>query len=78
MQRMKRRSNKELKNFKIIKYHKEELAKEIKRKLKEGIITADDYGVIDTKMAEKYGLKSSTIFRANDLINTEIAGNIRH
>ena len=46
--------------------------------LSKGIITAEDYGVIDTKMAEKYGLKSSTIFRANDLINTEIAGNIRH
>ena len=46
--------------------------------LSKGIITAEDYGVIDTKMAEKYGLKSSTIFRANDLIYSETAGNIRH
>ena len=44
--------------------------------LKEGIITADDYGVIDTKMAEKYGLKSSTIFAEFDLISVENNGNI--
>ena len=27
------------------------------------VISADDYAKIDTKMTEKYGLKSSTIFR---------------
>ena len=31
--------------------------------LKKGLISDEDYAVIDTKMAEKYGLKSSTIFR---------------
>lgn len=31
--------------------------------LARGVITAEEYGVIDTKMAEKYGLKSSVIFR---------------
>lgn len=35
----------------------------IKEMLKTGLISDDDYAVIDTKMAEKYGLKSSTIFR---------------
>jgi hypothetical protein len=31
--------------------------------LARGVITPEEYGVIDTKMAEKYGLKSSVIFR---------------
>ena len=35
----------------------------IKEMLRRGLISADDYTKIDTKMAEKYGLKSSTIFR---------------
>ena len=35
----------------------------IKEMLKQGLISADDYAKIDTKMTEKYGLKSSTIFR---------------
>ncbi len=35
----------------------------IKEMLKKGLISADDYAKIDTKMTEKYGLKSSTIFR---------------
>lgn len=35
----------------------------IKEMLQKGLISADDYAKIDTKMAEKYGLKSSTIFR---------------
>ena len=34
-----------------------------KTMLERGLISADDYAKIDTKMAEKYGLKSSTIFR---------------
>ena len=34
----------------------------IKEMLKKGLISADDYAKIDTKMAKKYGLKSSTIF----------------
>ena len=35
----------------------------IKEMLRRGLISADDYAKIDTKMAEKHGLKSSTIFR---------------
>lgn len=35
----------------------------IKEMLQKGLISADDYAKIDTKMTEKYGLKSSTIFR---------------
>ena len=35
----------------------------IKEMLKKDLISAEDYAKIDTKMTEKYGLKSSTIFR---------------
>lgn len=39
----------------------------VKSMLNEGVITAKEYAIIDTMMAEKYGLSSCTIFR-------EIAG----
>ena len=35
----------------------------IREMLNFGIITTDDYAIIDTKIAEKYGVNSSTIFR---------------
>lgn len=34
-----------------------------KRLLKKAIITAEEYAEIDTIIAEKYGVKSSNIFR---------------
>lgn len=43
-----------------------------------GILTDEEYAVIDTKMAGKYGLNSSTIFRRIDLINSGTDVNIRH
>ena len=43
-----------------------------------GILTEEEYAVIDTKMAGKYGLNSSTIFRRIDLINSGTDVNIRH
>lgn len=39
----------------------------VKSMLKQGIITAEEYAIIDTIMAKKYGVSSCTIFR-------EIAG----
>lgn len=33
-----------------------------------GVISLDDLRVIDTKMTEKYGLSSSSIFRPQDLL----------
>lgn len=46
--------------------------------LSAGIITVTDYGILCTVLAEKYGLKSSTIFAEIDLISGCTDGNIRH
>lgn len=43
-----------------------------------GIINADEYAIIDTMMAEKYGLSSCSLFRENDLIYSSIRGNMSH
>ncbi len=43
-----------------------------------GIISIADYGILCTVLAEKYGLKSSTIFAEFDLISGCTDGNIRH
>ena len=34
-----------------------------KAMLNKGLITIEEYAIIDTKIAEKYGLNSSTIYR---------------
>lgn len=49
-----------------------------KEMLTKGIISDEDYAVICTVLAEKCGLKSSTIFSEIDLISAEDHGNIRH
>lgn len=46
--------------------------------LSAGIITVADYDILCTVLAEKYGLKSSTIFAEIDLISGCTDGNIRH
>lgn len=35
----------------------------VKTMLKQGLISSDDYTIIDTIIAEKYGLNSSVIYR---------------
>lgn len=40
----------------------------VREMLTAGVITENDYGIICTVLAEKYGLKSSTIFSEIDLI----------
>ena len=35
----------------------------VKNMLEKGLISAEEYAIIDTKIAEKYGLNSSTIYR---------------
>lgn len=35
----------------------------VKIMLDQGLITSEEYAIIDTKIAEKYGLNSSTIYR---------------
>ena len=46
--------------------------------LSKGIITAEEYAIIDTMMAEKYGLSSYSVFRENDLLYSSIRGNMSH
>jgi hypothetical protein len=46
--------------------------------LSEGIITEAEYVIIDTMMAEKYGLSSCSLFRDNDLLYSSIRGNMSH
>lgn len=46
--------------------------------LSKGIITAEVYAIIDTMMAEKYGLCSCSLFRENDLLYNGFRGNMSH
>ena len=46
--------------------------------LSKGIISKDEYAIIDTMMAEKYGLSSCSLFRENDLLYSSIRGNMSH
>lgn len=41
-----------------------------------GIITAEEYEIIETKMCEKFGINSCSIFRDNEWINTLLRGNM--
>lgn len=46
--------------------------------LLKGILTEDEYAIIDTMLAEKYGLSSCSLFRENDLLYKERDGNMSH
>ena len=50
--------------------------KQAKTMLETGLISAEDYSKIDTKLAQKYGINSCSIFADNRLIYTEHDGNI--
>ena len=41
-----------------------------------GIITAEEYEIIETKMCEKFGINSCSIFQDNEWINTLLRGNM--
>ena len=43
-----------------------------------GILTSEDYAIIDTIIAEKYGISSCSIYRGIDLIYTGFNGNMSH
>ena len=43
---------------------------------KNGIITAEEYAIIDTNMCKRYGVDLDSLYRDNDLIITDIYGNI--
>lgn len=46
--------------------------------LSKGIITTEEYAIIDTMMAEKYGLCSCSLFRENGLLCSGTRGNMSH
>lgn len=50
--------------------------KQAQTMLERGIISADDYAKIDTKLAQKYGLNSCSIYVHNDLLCAKYDGNI--
>lgn len=41
-----------------------------------GIVIAEEYEIIETKMCEKFGINSCSIFRDNEWINTLFRGNM--
>lgn len=49
-----------------------------KRMLEMGLISRDEYAIIDTMMAEKYGLSSCSLFRSHDLLYQAPDGNMSH
>ncbi len=49
-----------------------------RRLLSASIVTEAEYAIIDTTMAEKYGLSSYSLFRENDLLYSSIRGNMSH
>ena len=49
-----------------------------RRLLSAGILTEAEYAIIDTTMAEKYDLSSYSLFRENDLLYSNIRGNMSH
>lgn len=51
---------------------------QVVRMLNLGIITSEEHAIIDTMIAQKYGLSLCSIFRDNDLINSCNRGNISH
>ena len=47
-----------------------------KELLLRGLLTTEEYGIIETKMCQKYGINSCSIYRENDWINTPFRGNM--
>ena len=50
--------------------------KQAKTMLERGLISADDYAKIDTKLAQKYGINSCSIYAQNNWIYTPNDGNM--
>ena len=49
-----------------------------KRMLSMGIITPEDYAIIDTMQSEKFGISSCSLYRGIDLIYNGFRGNMSH
>ena len=44
--------------------------------LSKGLITAEEFAIIETKMCGKFGINYGSLFRENDWINTPFRGNM--
>lgn len=64
-----------LEYYKALTFYKSSM-KQAKTMLELGLISTEDYSKIDTKLAQKYGINSCSIFADNSLIYTEYDGNI--
>lgn len=49
-----------------------------KRMLSMGILTPEDYAIIDTMQREKFGISSCSLYRGIDLIYSGFRGNMSH
>lgn len=49
-----------------------------KRMLSLGIITPEDYAIIDTMQSEEFGISSCSLYRGIDLIYSGFRGNMSH
>lgn len=49
-----------------------------KRMLSMGILTLEDYAIIDTMQREKFGISSCSLYRGIDLIYSGFRGNMSH
>ena len=49
-----------------------------KRMLSMGVITPEDYAIIDTMRREKFGISSCSLYRGIDLIYSGFRGNMSH
>ena len=49
-----------------------------KRMMSMGILTPEDYAIIDTMQREKFGISSCSLYRGIDLIYSGFRGNMSH
>ena len=61
--------------FKALMGYKSAMA-QARLMLSRGLITADEYGIIETKMCGIFGIHFDSLFRENDWIISEFRGNI--
>lgn len=47
-----------------------------KELLLRGLLTTEEYGIIETKMCQKYGINSCSIYRENNWIYSKNRGNM--
>ena len=63
------------KNFQALLGYKSAMA-QARQMLSKGLITVGEYGIIETKMCEIYGINFGSLYRDIDWINTPFRGNM--